>query len=127
MFVGGKVRSRLHALLQTDYKKRDLAELCYAILTTVGEVDKCRYTYLLNRVGMGSLRFCFYLEMLERCGYLEVDRVGKRKVYVTITDSGRGLIDDLREYLRVRQLYAAMHRELGEKFKVLSEEGTVYE
>jgi len=69
------VRSRLHALLQTDYKKRDLAELCYAILTTVGEVDKCRYTYLLNRVGMSSLRLCFYLEMLERCGYLEVDRV----------------------------------------------------
>jgi predicted transcriptional regulator len=122
-----KVRSRLHALLQTDYKKRDLPELCYAILTTVRDVDKCRYTYLLNRVGMSQPRFYFYLKMLERCGYLEVDRVGKRRVYVTITNSGRGLIDDLKEYLRVRQMYTKMFRELREKFKALSEEGTVYE
>jgi len=40
--------------------------------------------------------------VLERCGYLQVERVGERRVNVEITDSGRGFTDDLREYLRVR-------------------------
>ena len=122
-----KVRSRIHVLLEADYRKRDLPELLYAILSTIREVGRCRYTYLLNHVETSPSRLNYYLKVLERCGYLQVERVGERRVNVTITDTGKGFTDDLREYLRVRQMYTIMHRELKEKIQSLYWEGTVIE
>ena len=122
-----EVRSRIHVLLEADYRKRDLPELLYAILSTVREVGRCRYTYLLNHVETSPSRLNYYLKVLERCGYLQVERVGERRVYVTITDTGKGFTDDLREYLRVRQMYTIMHRELKEKIQSLYGEGVVIE
>ena len=178
------MRSRIHVLLEADYRKRDLPELLYAILSTVREVGRCRYTYLLNHVETSPSRLNYYLKVLERCGYLQVERVGKRrvnvvvsypsaeasglpasstrldphtlgrvteasvstgvnsprtagtrghapkptyKVYVVITDSGRGFTDDLREYLRVRRIYTMLYRELREKLEALYGEATVIE
>ena len=122
-----EVRSRIHVLLEADYRKRDLPELLYAILSAVREVGRCRYTYLLNHVETSPSRLNYYLKVLERCGYLQVERVGERRVYVTITDTGKGFTDDLREYLRVRQMYTIMHRELKEKIQSLYGEGVVIE
>ena len=122
-----KVRSRIHVLLEADYRKRDLPELLYAILSTVREVGRCRYTYLLNHVETSPSRLNYHLEVLERCGYLQVDRVGRRRVYVTITDTGKGFTDDLREYLRVRRMYTMLYRDLREKLEALYGEGTVIE
>jgi Bacterial regulatory protein, arsR family. len=122
-----KVRNRIHVSVEADYRKRDLPELLYAILSTVREVGRCRYTYLLNHVETSPSRIYHHLEILERCGYLQVDRMGRRRVYVTITDTGKGFTDDLREYLRVRQMYTIMHRELKEKIQSLYGEGTVIE
>ena len=122
-----KVRSRIHVLLEADYRKRDLPELLYAILSTIREVGRCRYTYLLNHVETSPSRLNYYLKVLERCGYLQVERVGERRVNVTITDTGKGFTDDLREYLRVRQMYTIMHRELKEKIQSLYGEGVVIE
>jgi predicted transcriptional regulator len=172
-----EVRGRIHVLLEADYRKRDLPELLYAILSTVREVGRCRYTYLLNHVGTSPTRLNYYLKVLERCGYLRVERVGGElpptrrrelpasstrldphtlgrvteasvstgvnsprtagtrghapkptyKVYVEITDSGRGFTDDLREYLRVRRMYTMLYRELREKLEALYGEATIIE
>jgi predicted transcriptional regulator len=172
-----EVRSRIHVLLEADYRKRDLPELLYAILSTVREAGRCRYTYLLNHVETSPTRLNYYLKVLERCGYLRVERVGSElppaeasglpasttrldphtlgrvtvapvsagvysprtagtrghapkptyKVYVEITDSGRGFTDDLREYLRVRRMYTMLYRELREKLEALYGEATIIE
>jgi hypothetical protein len=122
-----KVRNRIHVSVEKDYRKRDLPEVLYTILSTVREVGRCRFTHLLYRVQVHPPALYHYLEILERCGYLQVDRVGRRRVYVTITDTGKGFTDDLREYLRVRQMYTIMHRELKEKIQSLYGEGTVIE
>jgi predicted transcriptional regulator len=121
------VRNRIHTVLETDYRKRDLPEIVYSILSTVREVGKCRYTRLLYHVQMSPTRLNYYLKVLERCGYLQVDRVGKRRVYVVITDTGKGFTDDLKEYLRVRHMHSMMYRDIREKFKGLFEEGTIIE
>jgi len=121
------VRGWTHRLLQTNYKKRDLPELLYAVLTTVREAGKCRFTYLYYRVQTTPHRLYFYLKILERGGYLRTDRVGKRGVYITITDSGRGFTDDLGEYLKVRQAYVMLHRKIRKKLQTMHEEGTVIE
>jgi len=122
-----EVRSRIHVLLEAEYRKRDLPELLYAVLSTVREVGRCRYTYLLNHVETSPTRLNYYLKVLERCGYLQVERVGERRVNVVITDTGRGFTDDLREYLRVRRIYTMLYRELREKLEALYGEGTVIE
>jgi len=121
-----KVRSRIYVLL-ADYRKRDLPEILYAVLSTVREVGRCRYTYLLNHVQTSPPRLNYYLKVLERCGYLRVERVGERRVSVEITDSGRGFTDDLREYLRVRRMYTTLYRELREKLEALYGEAAVIE
>jgi len=82
---------------------------------------------LLNHVQTSPPRLNYYLKVLERCGYLRVERVGKRRVSVEITDSGRGFTDDLREYLRVRRMYTMLYRELREKLEALYGEATVIE
>ena len=121
------MRNRIHVSVEKDYMKRDLPEVLYTILSTVREVGKCRFTHLLYRVQIHPPALYHHLEVLERCGYLQVDRVGRRRVYVTITDTGKGFTDDLREYLRVRQMYTIMHRELKEKIQSLYGEGVVIE
>ena len=121
------MRGWTHRLMQTNYKKRDLPELLYAVLTTVRETGECRFTYLYYRVQTTPHRLYFYLKILERGGYLKVDRVGKRGVYITITDSGRGFTDDLGEYLKVRQAYVTLHRKIRKKLQTMHEEGTVIE
>jgi len=122
-----EVRSRIHVLLEADYRKRDLPELLYAVLSTVREVGRCRYTYLLNHVETSPTRLNYYLKVLERCGYLQVERVGERRVNVEITDSGRGFTDDLREYLKSRRIYTMLYRELREKLEALYGEATIIE
>ena len=121
------MRNRIHVSVEKDYRKRDLPEVLYTILSTVREVGKCKFTHLLYHVQIHPPALYHYLKILERCGYLQVDRVGRRRVYVTITDTGKGFTDDLREYLRVRQMYTIMHRELKEKIQSLYWEGTVIE
>jgi predicted transcriptional regulator len=116
-----KVRGWTHRLLQADYKKRDLPELLYAVLTAVREAGKCRFTYLSYRVQTTPYRLYFYLKILLRSGYLRMERVGKRGVYITITDSGMGFTDDLREYLEVRRTYVMLHMELRKKLQTMHE------
>ena len=82
---------------------------------------------MLNHVETSPSRLNYYLKVLERCGYLQVERVGERRVNVVITDTGRGFTDDLREYLRVRRIYTMLYRELREKLEALYGEGTVIE